>query len=156
RCFETDERYLAVSGAFCTAPPLARTPRRARADRLPRAPVRARVLRQALPRSGPAVRRLAGRARTEPVRGPRAQARRGDPGNEKGCTRRNQSERAWSIMAEPVRWSDEAQEVISGDITTAAAYLTPAGGAVVTAVATFGIADRDRGMVGFTTSLGFP
>jgi hypothetical protein len=27
---------------------------------------------------------------------------------------------------------------------------------VVTAVATFGIADRDRGMVGFTTSLGFP
>ena len=60
------------------------------------------------------------------------------------------------MMGEPVRWSDEAQEVITGDITTAAAYLTPAGGAVVTAVATFGIADRDRGMVGFTTSLGFP
>lgn len=60
------------------------------------------------------------------------------------------------MMGEPVRWSDEAQEVISGDITTAVAYLTPAGGAVVTPVATFGIADRDRGMVGFTTSLGFP
>jgi len=60
------------------------------------------------------------------------------------------------MMGEPVRWSDEAQEVIGGDITTAAAYLTPAGGVVVTAVATFGIADRDRGMVGFTTSLGFP
>src|SRR5215471_15359699 len=59
-------------------------------------------------------------------------------------------------MDEPVRWSDEAQEVIGGDITTAVAYLTPAGGAVVTTVATFGIADRDRGMVGFTTSLGFP
>ena len=59
-------------------------------------------------------------------------------------------------MGEPIRWSDAAQEVISGDITTAAAYLTPAGGAVVTAVATFGIADRDRGMVGSTTSLGFP
>ena len=57
-------------------------------------------------------------------------------------------------MGEPVRWSDEAREVISGDITTAAAYLTPAGRAVVTAVATFGIADRGRGMVGFTTSLG--
>ncbi|MGN6796367.1 MAG: hypothetical protein ACTHJW_28610 [Streptosporangiaceae bacterium] len=61
-----------------------------------------------------------------------------------------------SIMCEPVHWSDEAQEVISGDITTAAAYLTPAGGAVVNAVATFGIVDRDRGMLGFTTSLGFP
>src|SRR6516165_1466335 len=60
------------------------------------------------------------------------------------------------MMGGPARWSDQAQEVISGDITTAAAYLTPAGGAVVTAVATFGIADRDRGTVGFTTSLGFP
>jgi hypothetical protein len=59
------------------------------------------------------------------------------------------------MMGEPVRWLDEAQQVISGDIT-AAAYLTPAGGAVVTAVAPFGIADRGRGMVGFTTSLGFP
>ena len=57
---------------------------------------------------------------------------------------------------EPVRWSAEAQDVIRGDLTTAAAYLTPAGGAVVTAVATLGIADRDRGMLGFTTSLGFP
>ena len=60
------------------------------------------------------------------------------------------------MMGEPVRWSDEAQKVISGDITTAAAYLTPAEGTGVTAVATFGMADRDRGMVGFTTSLGFP
>lgn len=60
------------------------------------------------------------------------------------------------MMGEPVGWSDEAQEVISGDITAAAAYLTPAGGAVVTAVAPFGIADRSRGTVGFTTSLGFP
>jgi len=37
------------------------------------------------------------------------------------------------MMGEPVRWSDEAQAVISGDITTAVAYLTPAGGAVVAA-----------------------
>ena len=58
------------------------------------------------------------------------------------------------MMGEPVRWSHEAQEVISGDITTAAAYLAPAGGAVVTAVATSGIADRDRGMAGFTQGLG--
>jgi hypothetical protein len=57
---------------------------------------------------------------------------------------------------EPVRWSDEADEVIRGDLTAAAAYLTPAGGAVVTAVAPVGIGQRDAGEIGFTTSLGFP
>jgi hypothetical protein len=55
-----------------------------------------------------------------------------------------------------VGWSDEADEVIGGDITAAAAYITPAGGAVVTAVAPVGIRRREAGMVGFTTSLGFP
>jgi hypothetical protein len=60
------------------------------------------------------------------------------------------------MIGEPVRWSDEADEVIKGDITAAAAYLTPAGGAVVTAVATVGIDRREAGEVGFTTSLGFP
>jgi hypothetical protein len=35
------------------------------------------------------------------------------------------------------------------------AYLTPAGGAVVTAVAPCGIGQRDQGVIGFTTSLGF-
>jgi hypothetical protein len=60
------------------------------------------------------------------------------------------------MMGEPVRWSDEADEVIKGDITAAAAYLTPAGGAVVTAVGTVGIDRREAGEVGFTTSLGFP
>jgi hypothetical protein len=54
-----------------------------------------------------------------------------------------------------VAWSDEVDEVIRGDITAGSAYLTPAGGAVVTGVAPCGIADRDRGTVGFTTSLGF-
>jgi hypothetical protein len=59
-------------------------------------------------------------------------------------------------MGDLVRWSDEADEVISGDITAAAAYLTPAGGAVVTAVAPgLGHRQRDTGVVGFTTSLGF-
>jgi hypothetical protein len=53
-------------------------------------------------------------------------------------------------------WSDEADEVIGGDITAAAAYITPAGGAVVTAVAPVGIRRREAGAVGFTTSLGFP
>jgi hypothetical protein len=60
------------------------------------------------------------------------------------------------MTGEPVRWSDEADEVIKGDITAAAAYLTPAGGAVVTAVGTVGIDRREAGEVGFTTSLGFP
>jgi hypothetical protein len=52
-------------------------------------------------------------------------------------------------------WDDEAHEVIVSDITAALAYVTPAGGAVVTAVAPCGLADRERGSVGFTTSLGF-
>ena len=60
------------------------------------------------------------------------------------------------MIGEPVRWSDDVDEVIRGDLTAAAAYLTPAGGAVVTAVAPVGIDRRDAGGVGFTTSLGFP
>jgi hypothetical protein len=58
-------------------------------------------------------------------------------------------------MGEPVRWSADVDEVISGDITAAVSYLTPAGGAVVMAVAPCGIRERDSGVVGFTTSLGF-
>jgi hypothetical protein len=58
-------------------------------------------------------------------------------------------------MGEGVRWPDDADEVIRGDLTAAAAYLTPAGGAVVTAVAPCGIGQRDTGVLGFTTSLGF-
>jgi hypothetical protein len=60
------------------------------------------------------------------------------------------------MIGEPVGWSDEVDEVIRGDLTAAAAYLTPAGGAVVTAVAPAGIDRRDVGGIGFTTSLGFP
>lgn len=56
---------------------------------------------------------------------------------------------------EPVRWSHDADEVIRGDLTVAAAYVTPAGGAVAVGVSPCGLADRDRGTVGFTTSLGF-
>ena len=60
------------------------------------------------------------------------------------------------MVGEPVRWSDEVDEVIRGDLTAAVAYLTPAGGSVVTAVAPAGIDRRDAGGIGFTTSLGFP
>jgi hypothetical protein len=52
-------------------------------------------------------------------------------------------------------WSDEVDDVIGGDLTCAIAYVTPAGGAVVTAVAPIGLRDREAGTVGFTTSLGF-
>src|SRR5437588_11167292 len=40
-------------------------------------------------------------------------------------------------------------------MTAALAYVTPAGGAVVTAVAPIGLRDRAARTVGFTTSLGF-
>ena len=55
----------------------------------------------------------------------------------------------------PVVWSDEVDDVLGGDLTCGVAYVTPAGGAVVTAVAPVGLRDRERGTVGFTTSLGF-
>jgi hypothetical protein len=54
-----------------------------------------------------------------------------------------------------ISWSDDVDEVLRGDITAAIAYVTPAGGAVVTAVAPCGIDDRAAGAVGFTTSRGF-
>ena len=54
-----------------------------------------------------------------------------------------------------VPWPDHVDEVLAGDMTAALAYLTPAGGAVVTAVAPVGLRDREQGTVTFTTSLGF-
>jgi hypothetical protein len=55
----------------------------------------------------------------------------------------------------PVQWTDAIDEVIGGDLTAALSYVTPAGGAVVTAVAPIGLRDRAAGTVSFTTSLGF-
>lgn len=52
-------------------------------------------------------------------------------------------------------WSDADDAIIGGDLTAALAYVTPAGGAVVTPVAPIGLRDRDAGTVQFTTSLGF-
>jgi hypothetical protein len=52
-------------------------------------------------------------------------------------------------------WSDEVDAIIDGDLTAGLAYVTPAGGVVVTAVAPIGLHDRAAGTVGFTTSLGF-
>jgi pyridoxamine 5'-phosphate oxidase-like protein len=55
----------------------------------------------------------------------------------------------------PVTWSDEIDDVLAGDLTAGLAYVTPAGGAVVTAVSPIGLRDRAAGTVTFTTSLGF-
>src|SRR5919202_1694673 len=55
----------------------------------------------------------------------------------------------------PVSWSPEVDRVIGGDLTAALAYVTPAGGSVVAAVAPIGLRDRAAGWVAFTTSLGF-
>src|SRR3954447_5614719 len=54
-----------------------------------------------------------------------------------------------------VQWPDAVDEVIGGDLTAALAYATPAGGAVVTAVAPIGLRDRGAGTGSFTTSLRF-
>jgi Pyridoxamine 5'-phosphate oxidase len=65
---------------------------------------------------------------------------------------------ALTILSPPIMataWPDRADEAISGDLTAALAYVTPAGGAVVTAVSPVGLRDRDAGTVSFTTSLGF-
>ena len=54
-----------------------------------------------------------------------------------------------------LEWSERVDQVLGGDLTAALAYLTPAGGAVATAVAPLGLRDRTRGELTFTTSLGF-
>jgi hypothetical protein len=54
-----------------------------------------------------------------------------------------------------VEWTEDVNDVLTGDLTAAVSYSTPAGGAVATAVAPCGLADRAAGTVGFTTSLGF-
>jgi hypothetical protein len=54
-----------------------------------------------------------------------------------------------------IHWSDEVDDIIGGDLTAALAYVTPAGWAVVTAVAPIGMRDHQAGTVTFTTSLGF-
>jgi len=59
--------------------------------------------------------------------------------------------RIWSYVV----WSEEADQIIGGDLTATLAYLTPAGGAVATPVAPIGLRDREAGTVAFTTSLGF-
>jgi hypothetical protein len=58
-------------------------------------------------------------------------------------------------LASKLTWSDDVDAIIGGDVTAGLAYVTPAGGTVLSAVAPIGIRDREAGTVGFTTSLGF-
>jgi len=52
-------------------------------------------------------------------------------------------------------WDDAADAVIAGDLATALAYATPAGGVVVAPITTSGVRDREAGTVMLTTSLAF-
>lgn len=52
-------------------------------------------------------------------------------------------------------WPDNIDAIFGGDLAVALGYRTPAGGVVVQAVAPIGLRDRQRGTLGFTTSLGF-
>src|SRR3982751_643542 len=51
-------------------------------------------------------------------------------------------------------WTDEVDEILTGDLVAALAYVTSAGGAVAAPVCPLGLQDRDQGRVGFTTSRG--
>ncbi|MFF7603242.1 hypothetical protein [Streptomyces mirabilis] len=55
------------------------------------------------------------------------------------------------MTSAPLSWPDAAGPVIRGDLTVAIAYVTPAGGAVVTSVSPLGLGNREAGRIGFTT-----
>ena len=54
----------------------------------------------------------------------------------------------------PISWPDDVDRILGGDLTAGLAYVTPARGTVVAAVAPVGLRDRDAGTFTFTTSLG--
>jgi hypothetical protein len=54
-----------------------------------------------------------------------------------------------------VTWDDGLDAIFGGDLTAGLGYRTPAAGVVVQAVAPIGLRDREKGTLGFTTSLGF-
>ena len=53
-----------------------------------------------------------------------------------------------------VSWSDEVDEILTGDLAAGLAYLTPAKGVVIVPMAPLGLRDREAGTVTLTTSLG--
>jgi hypothetical protein len=59
------------------------------------------------------------------------------------------------LIPGPVSWPDGVQDAMEGDLVTALAYSTPAGGCVIIPVSPVGLVDRDAGTVGVSTSLAF-
>jgi hypothetical protein len=55
-----------------------------------------------------------------------------------------------------VSWPDSVDEILTGDLAAAFAYLTPARGAVITPMAPLALRDRERGTVTLSSSLGLP
>lgn len=53
-----------------------------------------------------------------------------------------------------IGWSDEADQIIGGDLAAGFTYVTPAKGVVIAPMAPLGLRDRDAGTVTVTTSLG--
>jgi hypothetical protein len=53
-----------------------------------------------------------------------------------------------------VKWSDEVDEILTGDLAAGFAYLTPAKGVAIVPMAPLGLRDREAGTVTLTTSLG--
>jgi len=53
-----------------------------------------------------------------------------------------------------IRWSDEVDEILTGDLAAGLAYLTPAKGVVIAPMAPLGLRNREAGTVTLTTSLG--
>jgi hypothetical protein len=53
-----------------------------------------------------------------------------------------------------VRWSDEVDEILTGDLAAGFAYLTPAKGVAIAPMAPLALRDREAGTVTLTTSLG--
>ncbi len=51
-------------------------------------------------------------------------------------------------------WTDEIDQILTGDLTAAVAYVTPAKGVVITPMAPLGIRDREAGTICVSTSLG--
>ena len=51
-------------------------------------------------------------------------------------------------------WPDGVDRILTGDLTAAVAYVTPAKGVVITPMAPLGSRDREAGTIAVSTSLG--
>ena len=155
-------RARGCRGSAASSPPsIAPRPSRPRGAR-PHRPRRTRQGRSR-PRSGPSeIRRAArrGAGQAHDLVAARGEARAERRADQPACSCDEDLHRGHlldTIRSAPRCRSHgptSVDEIIGGDLTAALAYVTPAGGAVVTAVAPIGLRDRAAGTVTFTTSLG--